>query len=114
MLYWTPRVLGILFSLFVSLFALDVFGVGYGYWETILALLIHLIPVYLLIIGLAIAWRWEWAGALLFIGFGALYLAMAWGQFRWDVYLVMAGVPFLVGVLFLVDWLYRAELRTAT
>jgi hypothetical protein len=58
-LVWTPRILGILFALFVSIFALDVFGAGYGFWETILALLIHLVPVSILLIGLAIAWRWS-------------------------------------------------------
>jgi hypothetical protein len=28
LLFWTPRVLGILFAAFVSMFALDVFGKG--------------------------------------------------------------------------------------
>ena len=45
--WWTPRVLACLFAIFVSLFALEVFGVGYGFWETSLAYLIHLVPVYL-------------------------------------------------------------------
>ena len=110
-LFWTPRVLSILFALFVSLFALDVFGVGYSFWETVLALLIHLVPVYILLIGLAIAWRWEWVGALIFIGFAVWYVAMAWGQFQLSVYVMMAGVPFVVGILWLIDWLYRRELR---
>ena len=111
-LFWTPRVLSILFALFVSLFALDVFGVGYSFWETVLALLIHLVPVYILLIGLAIAWRWEWVGALIFMGFAVWYVAMAWGQFQLSVYLMMAGVPFVVGILWLIDWLYRRELRS--
>lgn len=110
-LYWTPRVLGILFALFISLFALDVFGVGYGFWETILALLIHLVPVYLILIALAIAWRWERIGSILFITLGALYMITAWGQFPWSVYLVIAGPAFLVGILFLVDWFYQNEMR---
>ena len=110
-LFWTPRVLSILFALFVSLFALDVFGVGYSFWETVLALLIHLVPVYILLIGLAIAWRWEWVGALIFMGFAVWYVAMAWGQFQLSVYVMMAGVPFVVGILWLIDWLYRRELR---
>ncbi len=33
-LFWSPRVLTILFALFLSLFALDVFGEGYGFWAT--------------------------------------------------------------------------------
>lgn len=111
-LFWTPRVLSILFALFVSLFALDVFGVGYSFWETVLALLIHLVPVYILLIGLAIAWRWEWVGALIFMGFAVWYVAMAWGQFQLSVYVMMAGVPFVVGILWLIDWLYRRELRS--
>jgi len=66
-LFWTPRVLCILFAIFLSLFSLDVFSEGYGFWETILALLIHLVPVYIVVIALVIAWRWEWVGASLFI-----------------------------------------------
>ena len=64
-LFWTPRVLGILIAVFFSLFALDVFSGGYGFWKTILALLIHLVPTYIVVIALVIAWRWEWAGAIL-------------------------------------------------
>jgi hypothetical protein len=110
-LFWAPRVLGILFALFVSIFALDVFGAGYGFWETILALVMHLLPVFALLIGLAIAWRWEWVGALIFLGFALWYLVQAWGQFPLSVYLVMAGVPFVVGVLWLIDWLYKPKLQ---
>lgn len=111
-LIWVPRVLGILFALFLSIFALDVFGTGAGFWATLLALLIHLIPVGVLVIGLIFAWRWEWVGAVLFLGFGIWYLATAWGQFPVAVYWVIAGPAFLVGILFLIDWLYRAELRS--
>ena len=35
LLFWTPRILGILFALFLSMFALDVFGEGYGFWGTL-------------------------------------------------------------------------------
>jgi hypothetical protein len=113
-LVWTPRILGILFALFVGIFALDVFGAGYGFWEMILALIIHLAPVFILLIGLAIAWRWEWVGAVVFLGFSAWYFVVFGGHFPWSVYAMMAGPPLLVGVLFLIDWLYGAELRAAT
>jgi len=36
--YWLPRLLSIAFILFLSLFSLDVFGEGYGFWNTLLAL----------------------------------------------------------------------------
>jgi hypothetical protein len=108
-LFWAPRILGILFAAFISLFALDVFGEGYGFWETILALLIHLIPTAILVAVLIISWRWEWVGGVLFPALGALYLVMAKG-FPWSAYLMVSGPLFLMGVLFLLNWLYRGKL----
>ena len=98
--------------MFLSLFALDVFGEGYRFWETILALLIHLVPVYIVIIVLVIAWRWEWIGAILFNALAAFYVVWFWGQFPWAAYLAISGLLILVGVLFLFNWIYRAQLRT--
>ena len=111
-LFWTPRILCILFAVFVSMFAADVFGERYGFWETVVALLIHLVPTYIVIIALVVAWRRDWIGAILFIGLAVFYLVWAWGRFTWINYLVMSGPLFLVGVLFLVNWLYRVELRS--
>jgi hypothetical protein len=110
-LFWTPRILSILFVLFLSLFALDVFGEGYGFWKTVLALFIHLIPSLILVAALTLAWRWEWIGAVLFIGFGVWYLVISWGRFDWTAPLIIAGIPLLVGVLFLVGWINRRQIR---
>ena len=110
-LFWTPRILGVLFVVFISLFALDVFGEGYGFWRTLLALLIHLIPSIILIIVLVLAWRWEWVGAVLFIGFGVWYLAEARGVSPMLYFVIFAGIPFLVGILFLVGWITRKQIR---
>jgi hypothetical protein len=112
-LFWTPRVLGVLFAVFISLFVLDVFGAGYGFWETIATLLIHLIPTAIVLVVLAIAWRWEWMGAILFVGLGLWYIIMAWGRFEWITYLLIASPLFLVGALFLANWLVRSKLRSA-
>ena len=43
-LFWTPRILFHRFIAFVSLFALDVFSEGLGFWQTAQALMLHLIP----------------------------------------------------------------------
>lgn len=109
-LFWTPRILTILFAVFISLFALDVFGQGYTFWETVLGLLIHLIPTGIILLGLALSWRWEWIGGILFIALGVFYIFAFDGQ-PWFVYLVMSGPLFLIGALFLLNWHYRAELR---
>jgi hypothetical protein len=107
-LYWTPRVLGILFACFVSLFALDVFGEHYRPLQLLVALAMHLVPTALVVAALLVAWRWEGVGALLFIGLGVYYIAVSWGHFRWDAYLAIAGPLVLAGLLFLLSWLRRA------
>lgn len=112
LLFWTPRILCILFALFVSVFALDVFGEGYGFWKMILALLIHLIPTGIILVILALSWRWEWVGGILFIILGVWYIVMTRGRFAWFVYLGMSGPLFLIGVLFLINWVYKTDLRT--
>ncbi len=107
LLFWTPRVLVLVFAAFVSLFALDVFGVGYSPWETVVALMMHLIPTALILVALGIAWRWELVGAGLFLGLAVLYLITAGGRFPWSVYVIMCGPPTLIAVLFALDWQYR-------
>ena len=72
-LLWTPRIAGILFVLFISLFAFDVFEEGLGFWGTLLALFMHLLPSILLAIAISIAWKREWFGAVLFIGWALFF-----------------------------------------
>ncbi|MGD0350866.1 MAG: hypothetical protein ABSB84_11240 [Verrucomicrobiota bacterium] len=114
LLFWTPRILCVLFASFLSIFAADVFGEGYGFWKTILALLIHLIPTWIILAVLAISWRREWVGGILFIALGALYLVEFWGRFHWSAYLCISGPLLLLGVLFFLNWLHRRELRPGT
>ena len=108
-LFWTPRGLVILLAIFISLFALDVFGEGYDFWHTVQALFMHLLPTFAVLLALAVAWRWESIGAILFIGLGIYYIISFGGRFDWPVYLVIAGPLFLAGLLFLVNWKVKAR-----
>ena len=111
LLFWTPRYLGILFALFISVFAMDVFGEHYRLPQLLVALAMHLIPTALVVLALVLAWRWEWVGAVLFFGLGVAYIVSMWGRFRWDTYALIAGPAFFMGLLFLLGWRHRAELR---
>ena len=106
-LYWLPRVLSILFALFISIFALDVFSEGYSVGETIIALFMHLIPTFLVVIALLIAWRWERVGASLFIVLALIYLGMSGGE-GWIIYAPLL----LLGALFMLDGLLGIRLET--
>jgi hypothetical protein len=107
LLYWTPRILGICMAGFLSIVAADVFGEGHSFWETLGALFMHLVPTIIVLIALAVAWRWETAGALLFIGLAVFYIVWVWGRFPWITYLVISGPLFLTGALFLLNGLLR-------
>lgn len=109
-LIWTPRIAGILFILFISPFALDVFDGQYGFWGTLFALFMHLIPSIVLTIAIVIAWKHEWFGALLFIGWAVWYLTFMPG-FPWSIYALIAGLPLLIGLLFLADWVWRKQIH---
>jgi hypothetical protein len=110
-LIWTPRVLGTLFILFVSLFALDIFDMNLGFWGTIVGLFMHLLPSIVMIIALVLAWKqhWEWAGAIGFIGFAVWYVTNL-GGFD-EYFVVFGGISTIIGLLFLIDWIYRKQLR---
>jgi len=110
-LFWAPRGITIAFILFLGLFALDVFGEGHGFWGTLVALAMHLIPNLIVLAILILAWRWEWTGALLFFGLGVFYIAWSGGRFPFITYLTISGPLFLVSLLFLVGWLFRDQIR---
>lgn len=108
LLHYAPRVIGILGILFLSSFALDVFGQGYSLSELIVALFMHLIPSFVLIAVLILAWRYERIG-------GALFVAAA--IFPWVVFtdndlianLIISGPFFVVGLLFWMNGSRRAK-----
>ena len=112
-LFWTPRIAGILFVLFISLFAFDVFEEGLGFWGTLLALFMHLLPSILLAIAIYVAWKREWFGAVLFIGWAIWYVVFFHNRdFPWVAYAIIAGIPTVIGLLFLADWVLRKQIRT--
>jgi hypothetical protein len=104
-LFWAPRALCILFIGFVSLFALDVFQEGRSFWPTVAALAIHLIPSFVMIAALAVAWRWEWVGTLLFgvcgVFFSIIVRAPWWGK------AMFAAPCLLTAWLFYLNWRRR-------
>lgn len=114
LLYWAPRTLCIVFAAFISLFALDVFGEARGFGETSLALLIHLIPTFVIISVLVVFWRREWIGGIFFIVLGILYIVWAWGKFPLSTYLLIAGPLVVTGILFLLNWRYRSDLHNSS
>ena len=107
-IFWTPRILAILFILFLAMFSLDIFEGNYGFWGTILGLFIHNIPVIILLIVLIISWKYEIVGAIVFILGGLFYIAVLLMN-EFESYMLLwilqiSGPAFLVGILFYLNW----------
>ncbi len=120
-IYWTPRILSIIFILFLALFSLDVFEGNYGFWGTIVGLFMHNIPAMILLIVLIISWKHEIVGGIGFILAGILYIAMIlmniiktgfeWYYLSWAVQI--SGIAFFVGIMFLVGWFKKKKIMRA-
>jgi len=118
-IHWTPRVLSILFLLFLAMFSLDVIEPGRGIGEIAIGLFMHNIPVFVLLILLVIAWKHEIVGAVVFILAGLLYIvsiivsgmmnSFEWYMLSWP--LTISGPAFLVGGLFLAEWIQKKKLK---
>jgi hypothetical protein len=64
-LYWTARILCILAILFISLFALDSVSSERTFWQNATSLIMSLIPSFVLLAALIIAWKWEKTGGII-------------------------------------------------
>lgn len=103
-LVWAPRILGLLFAGFLSLFALDAFSEHDGFVSIAVALLMHLVPTFVVLVVLAVAWRREWFGALGFAALGVLYVVWTRGSFPMATYLAISGPLFVIAGLFVAGW----------
>lgn len=111
-LYWTPRILSIIFICFLALMSLDVFGSGLSFWQIVVALFMHNLPALLLLVILIISWKHEIVGGVAFILAGLVYIALLmrllmrnpfkWYMLSWAIQI--SGIAFLIGVLFLIGW----------
>lgn len=110
--HWLPRVICILAILFISMFAADSFAPGLTIWQQLGAFFIHLIPSFILVALLILAWKWEKIGGIIFILLG-LGLSPVIFQHNYDMnqsvgmslgIILAITFPFvLVGILFIIS-----------
>ncbi len=110
--HWLPRILCILAILFISLFAADAFAPGLTIWQQFGAFLIHLIPSFILLAFLIVAWKWEIVGGIIFMVLGLAFTPVIFmlnfnrNDSIWLslVIILTITIPFVVvGILFLIS-----------
>lgn len=110
--HWLPRLLCILAILFISLSAADAFAPGLTIWQQLGAFFIHLIPSFILVVLLIVAWKWELIGGIIFtvIGLGlSPFVFMKNYKRSYSIWvplgiILMITIPFVVtGILFIIS-----------
>lgn len=112
-IHWLPRILTILAICFVSLFALDAFDSNMTIMQQIIGFLMHLIPSFILLVLLVIAWNYKLTGGIIFIVAGVAFgiFLYIW-NFRMNHNVLMTlgivaslALPFVIsGILFMLDY----------
>jgi len=116
--HWLPRIFCILAVLFLSAFALDSFAPGMSFRQQLHNFVIHLIPVYVLIGFIVVAWIWEYTGGIILtiaaIGFSVFIFYLNFDRTHSVaaglISMVMVGIPFvLAGILFILSYFRKKK-----
>jgi hypothetical protein len=120
--HWLPRIIGILAILFVSLFATDAFAPGLTFGQQLTAFIMHLIPSFVLLAFLIIAWKWEFVGGIIFLVTGLalspFIFMMNYNRNHFSVaasigVILMITFPFIVvGILFIISHSLKKKVLT--
>jgi hypothetical protein len=99
---WLPRILVVLFLIFLAIFSLDVFNSGLNFSQIVVGLFMHNIPALLLLGALLLAWKKEWLGGVLFIIFGVvIFFGLGFKEYEGLLFIVAPST--LIGILFLIS-----------
>lgn len=114
--YWAPRILGIIFILFLMMFSLDIFEPGRTIQQIVIGLFMHNIPALFLLIILLLSWKYEIIGGIVFILAGLAYILLLSTSHNFEWYMlswiaVIAGPAFLIGTLFIINWQKNTSIR---
>lgn len=98
-LKWTPRILTIIFIVFITLLSFDVFT-EFKFPEVLIALFMHLIPSLILVALLIFAWKKPKWGAWPFViaGLFSIYFFKTYEDFI--VFLIVSFPAILIGFMF--------------
>lgn len=107
--YWAPRIIIILFALFLAVFSFDVFDPASSPLQIVIGLLIHNIPSFVLVALLIISWNHDKRGGIIFTSLGiacAIWaiIALSMHSEKSIPVSIMGSIIFLaIGALFLAE-----------
>lgn len=117
-LHYLPRILCITAILFTGIFALDAFEAGKSLSEQITVFFIQLIPSFILLVLLIIAWKYELTGGIIFCILALVFTPVIFNKnydmnnsFWLSIGIVSSiTIPFLiVGILFISSYFQKKK-----
>lgn len=117
-IHWAPRIICIIAILFISLFAADAFAPERTMWQQLSGFFIHLIPSFVLLALLILAWKKELIGGIIFTLIGNILSPIIF-QHNYNTnhstwlslgIILSISIPLvLVGILFIVSYFLKRE-----
>ncbi len=105
--YWSARLLAIVMIFTIARMQLSGVNLDQPLGQALVSLLSHLWMTLLLIAALAIAWRWEIIGAVIYFGI-TVFIVLDMGKTEPLYYLFLAAPHATTAVLFLISGLMKA------
>lgn len=106
MMFLAPRILSILFIVFLMLFSLDVFEIEDVWYNLLLGFLMHNIPAFILIIILIFSWKKPIIGTFMFTLAGIFYAVFVFIKSGFEgigSVLTLSLPSMIIGLLFLLS-----------
>lgn len=109
---WAPRIVGLGLAVFLGLFALDSLRGSGGVIAGTVAIVMGLVPAFIVLGAVGLGWKHEAIAAAIFAGLAVFYTASALDHPAWIA--VIAGPLALEAALFLMSWWFKSNRRGMT
>lgn len=109
--YWTPRVLAILFTLFIMMFSLDVFDGTSSLADQLIGFLMHNLPAFGIILIIVLSWKKDIFGMIGFalVAIGLFMMVMGSnppvGSAVNPAVFIISGPALLISLLYGISWI---------
>ena len=104
-LIWIPRILTILFIIFMMLFSLDVFDMQLSFWKKIAGFFIHSLPSLFILAGLLLTWQKPFLSGIIFITFFILSMIRYHTYANFTVFIIISLLLLIIGIFYIIIYI---------
>ena len=96
--------IGILYAFALLVFAADVFSKNQHISQTLIDLVLHLMPTVIVLLLVVIAHKRPYLGAIIFGVMALTYIITGWSGMHWSAHLLIAGPLLLMSILYIIAY----------